>query len=164
MIQVWYIYHKTSTSVPYVKILSHPFLDLNVNKAIAVDFVFQIVFCNNFVWNLSYLNFHVFWVLYWCIEIKVHDVKTTILSFWPGQGAVDVHFECDKVTCLCGDGVWIVDEITPYHYSCSFLFGFLGSYVTDKARICRSSVLQHFVVMKKFYCFCPFDPSNNFLH
>ena len=91
----------------------HPLLDLNVNKTIGVDFVFQIVFCDDFIGNLSYLNFHVFWVLHWHIEIKGFDVKTTIFSFWLGQGAVDVYFECDKVTCSCGDGVWIVDEITP---------------------------------------------------
>ena len=63
----------------------------------------------------GYIDSHVFGALHWCVEIKILDVKATIFLFWPGQGAVDVHFECDKVTFPCCNGIRIIDEVPSHH-------------------------------------------------
>jgi hypothetical protein len=91
----------------------------------------EVVFINEFVWDVGHVDMHILWTIHRCHEVEVLDIKTCKFCISTGEDAVDDQFDQVK-GCRRGANVtWVAYSIASNCDPCLIGVVLLLSHETD---------------------------------
>ena len=67
------------------------FDDFEVHPAVA-SMIGEVVFIDEFLWDVGYFDSHILWTIHWCHEIKVCNVEACKFRISTGKDTIDNQF------------------------------------------------------------------------